>query len=280
MERAIAEREPERITNAEVTGRGRQRRGMSEQKLRQTLRGDVATIVAKCLRPRPKDRYASLDGLAGDIQRYLNGWPVLARPQTTMYLIGKYVRRKRRKLVFAALAFLVVLVSSLAYAGWRQEQAVLEGQRAVRMQTFLYRLLYLANSNYTGKPSFTVPDFLELGVKLLPDYIKDPADLRKAQMSLAESMYENNDLDGAARVFGEVIASANRSRLRYGGRVGSDGGRRCLSTGQAGQRACATRMPWSYRAKRVSRHRCVSGAPSIMRATGRGWAFAAMRICN
>lgn len=210
MERAIAEREPERLTNA-VTGEAAQRRGMSEQKLQQTLRGDLATIVAKCLRPRPKDRYASLDGLAGDLQRYLNGWPVLARPQTTMYLIGKYVRRKR-KLVFAALAFLIVLVASLAYAGWRQEQAVLEGQRAVRMQTFLYRLLYLANSNYTGKPNFTVPDFLELGVRLLPDYIKDPADLRKAQMSLAESMYENNDLDGAERVFTQVIASAKAAR--------------------------------------------------------------------
>jgi len=206
MERAIAEREPERLTNA-ITVEAAERRGVSEQRLRQMLRGDLATIAAKCMRPRPRDRYASLDALAEDIQRYLNGWPVLARPQTTMYLIGKYVRRKR-KMVVAAMAFLAVLVASLAYAGWRQEQAVLEGQRAVRMQTFLYRLLYLANSNYTGKPSFTVPDFLELGVKLLPDYIKNPADLRKAQMSLAESMYENNDLDGAARVFTQVIASA------------------------------------------------------------------------
>jgi serine/threonine-protein kinase len=206
MERAMAEREPERLTSA-VSADAAALRGSSEQRLRQELRGDLATIVAKCMRPRPKDRYASLDALAGDIQRYLNGWPVLARPQTTMYLIGKYVRRKR-KLVFAMLAFLAALVVSLAYAGWRQEQAVLEGQRAVRMQTFLYRLLYLANSNYTGKPNFTVPDFLELGVKLLPDYIKNPADLRKAQMSLAESMYENNDLDGAARVFTQVIASA------------------------------------------------------------------------
>jgi serine/threonine-protein kinase len=210
MERAIAEREPERITNA-LTSEAAQRRGMTEQKLRQMLRGDLATIVAKCLRPRPKDRYASLDALASDIQRYLNGWPVLARPQTTMYLIGKYVRRKR-KLVFAALAVLILLVASLAYAGWRQEQAVLEGQRAVRMQTFLYRLLYLANSNYTGKPNFSVPDFLELGARLLPDYIKDPADLRKAQMSLAESMYENNDLDGAERVFTQVIASAKAAK--------------------------------------------------------------------
>jgi serine/threonine-protein kinase len=206
MERAIAEREPERLTHA-LTGEAAERRGLTLPRLEQTLRGDLATIVNKCLRPRPKDRYASLDSLAEDIQRYLNGWPVLARPQTSLYLLGKFVRRKR-KLVAAAAAVAVVLVMSLAYAGWRQEQAVLEGQRAIRMQTFLYRLLYLANSNYTGKPTFTVPEFLRLGVKILPDYIKDPADLRKAQMSLAESMYENNDLEDAAKVFQQVIPNA------------------------------------------------------------------------
>jgi eukaryotic-like serine/threonine-protein kinase len=206
MERAITEREPEKLTGA-VTSEAAAQRGLTEHRLQQALRGDLATIVAKCLSPRPRDRYATMDALAVDLQRYLHGHPVLARPQTTVYLIGKFIRR-RRKAVIAALVFAVLLLASLVYAGWRQEQAVLEGQRAMRMQTFLYRLLYLANSNYTGKPTVTVPDFLELGVKLLPDYIKDPADLRKAQMSLAESMYENNDLDGAKRVFMQVIASA------------------------------------------------------------------------
>jgi len=206
MERAISDREPERLPSA-VTGSAAEKRGATEQRLRQILSGDLATIVAKCLSPRAKDRYPSLDSMSDDIRRYLDGRPVLARPQTTLYLIGKLVRRKR-KAVVAALVFTVALVAVLSYAEWRQQQAIREGQRALRMQTFLYRLLYLANSNYTGKPNFTVPDFLELGVKLLPDYIKDPADLRKAQMSLAESMYENNDLEGAQKVFSQVIPSA------------------------------------------------------------------------
>jgi tetratricopeptide (TPR) repeat protein len=45
-------------------------------------------------------------------------------------------------------------------------------------------------------------------VKTLPDYIKDPADLRQAQMSLAESMYENGELDDAQRVFTQTIGAA------------------------------------------------------------------------
>jgi serine/threonine-protein kinase len=210
IERAIREQEPERLPDA-VTGPAAEQRGMSENRLRQLLTGDLATIVQKCLNPRPRDRYPSLDSLTGDIQRYMSGMPVLARPQTAFYRIGKFVRRNRRSVTAAALVA-VAVVASLAYGEWRQRQALREGQRALRMQTFMYRLFKLANSNYTGKPAATVPEFLELGVKMLPDYIKDPADLRAAQMSLAESMYENGDLDSAQKVFTQTIASAKAAQ--------------------------------------------------------------------
>ena len=206
IERAIKEQEPERLPGA-VTQQAAERRGLTTSKLRQMLHGDLATIVQKCLRPRAKDRFPSVDPLAADLQRYLSGRPVLARPQTTVYRVGKFVRRNRSAVAAASLAVLALL-GTVAYAGWRQEQAVREGQRALRMQTFMYRLFKLANSSYTGKQEFTVPEFLELGVKLLPDYIKNPADLREAQMSLAESMYENGDLDDAQGVFGQIMLSA------------------------------------------------------------------------
>jgi serine/threonine-protein kinase len=206
IERAIKEQEPERLPDA-VTVAAAQHRGLSEARLRQILTGDLATIVQKCLNPRPKDRYATIDSLTGDIQRYLDGRPVLARPQTTLYRLGKYVRRNRAG-VAASLLVSLALLASLGYGEWRQRQALREGQRALRMQTFLYSLFKLANSNYTGKPAATVPEFLELGVKMLPDYIKDPGDLREAQMGLAESMYENGDLDSAQKVLTQTTASA------------------------------------------------------------------------
>src|SRR5580692_11064207 len=215
IERAILEREPERLTAA-ITPAAAERRGLSQSRLHQMLKGDLATIVQKCLRPRVKDRYPSIDLLAADIQRYLSGRPVLARPQTTLYWLGKFVRRNRAA-VTASVLVVVALVATVAYAGWRQEQAVREGQRALRMQTFMYRLFKLANSSYTGKQEFTVPEFLELGIKLLPDYIKNPADLREAQMSLAESMYENGDLDSSQKLFEQIIGSA-----RAAGDVGAE----------------------------------------------------------
>jgi len=206
IERAIKEQEPERLTAA-VTPAAAEHRGLSENRLRQMLRGDLATIVQKCLRPRAKDRYPSIDSLVADIQRYLSGRPVLARPQTTVYRVGKFVRRNRGAVAATTLVVLA-LIATVAYAGWRQEQAVREGQRALRMQAFMYRLFKLANSKYTGKSSTTVPEFLELGAKMMPQFIKDPADLREGQMGLAESMYENRDLESAQKVLTETIASA------------------------------------------------------------------------
>ncbi len=206
IERAMNEWEPKPLPDS-VSSESAALRGLSVNRLRQDLTGDLATIAAKCLRPRSKDRYPSVDALAVDIQRYLDGRSVLARPQTAMYRLGKFVRRNRGA-VGASVIIVTVLLASLAYAAWRQHQAVREGQRALRMQTFMYRLFKLANSNYTGKPAATVPEFLKLGVRMLPDYIKDPADLREAQMGLAESMYENGDLDSADKVFTQTIASA------------------------------------------------------------------------
>ncbi|HEY4357693.1 MAG TPA: protein kinase [Acidobacteriaceae bacterium] len=208
LERAWREQEPERLESA-VAEQAAELRGLNAMRLRQRLSGDLATIVAKCLRPRPRDRYISVNALINDVQRHLDGRPVLARPQTVAYRLGKFVRRNRPQVVTAAV-LLLLFAGTLAYAGWRQEQALREGQRAVRMQTFLYRLFKLANSNYTGKPDATLPEFLQLGVKVLPQYIPEPRDLREAQLGLAESMYDNGDLDHANTAFKDVMASARR----------------------------------------------------------------------
>jgi serine/threonine-protein kinase len=206
FERAMNEKEPDRLPDA-VTPAAAAVQGLSEVRLRQSLTGDLATITAKCLRPRPKDRYPSVDALIDDLRRYLDGRAVLARPQTALYRVTKFLRRNRGSVAATGL-ITIALLSALVYAAWRQQQAVEQGRRAMLMQTFMYRLFKLANNNYTGKAGATIPEFLNLGVRMLPDYISNPADLREAQLGLAESMFENGDLDDAQKVFLQVMATA------------------------------------------------------------------------
>jgi serine/threonine protein kinase len=206
MERAVQETEPPRLDQS-VTAEAAANRGLAENRLRQLLGGDLANIVRNCLNPRPQRRYKSAAALADDLDRYLRARPVLARPQTTLYVVSRFVGRNRGK-VLASVAMGIALAGSLGYAWWGQQQALREGQRAMRMQTFIYRLFKMANTNYTGKPAASLKEFLQLGIKVLPSYIKDPRDLRQAQLALAESMLWNFDYDNAEQVYSDVVRTA------------------------------------------------------------------------
>ncbi len=209
VERALKQQEPLPITTA-VTERAAEVRGTSTVRLRQLLAGDLATIVARCLRSKPMDRYASVDALAEDLLRYLDGRPVLARPQTHTYRLGKFLRRNRAAVTAAAVVtFMMIAAGGYGYA--RQQQALREGERAERMQNFLYSILRLANTNYTGRPATTIADFLQLTVTALPEFIHDPADQRFARLSLAESMFDSSDYEHALPVLLAVQDSAEKA---------------------------------------------------------------------
>ena len=206
IEAAVREVEPESILRA-VTQVASVHRGMSESRLRQTLRGDLSAIVAGCLRSRPRARYSSVEALRDEINRYLSFQPVLIRGQAVTYTVGKFIRRHRAAVAISCGVVLTVAIT-MAYAWLQQEHALHEAERSVRMQTFMFSLFKMANPDHTGKPVATVPEFLSAAMTRLPDYIHDPADLRNAQLGLAESMLESGDLTDARSAFSSIIASA------------------------------------------------------------------------
>jgi WD40 repeat protein/serine/threonine protein kinase len=59
------------------------------------FRGDVETIVAKALEKDRARRYASTADLAADLRRFLAHEPILARPPSALYQLGKFARRHK-----------------------------------------------------------------------------------------------------------------------------------------------------------------------------------------
>ena len=59
------------------------------------LRGDVETIVAKALEKAPARRYPTAADLAADLRRWLAHEPILARPPSALYHLGKFARRHK-----------------------------------------------------------------------------------------------------------------------------------------------------------------------------------------
>jgi len=86
-------------------------------RLKPQLAGDLDHIVRMAIRKEPERRYASAGLVARDIQRHLEGRPVMARPDTLAYRSAKFIGRNRFAVVASAL-IAATLAGGLALEYW------------------------------------------------------------------------------------------------------------------------------------------------------------------
>ncbi|HLM01849.1 MAG TPA: serine/threonine-protein kinase, partial [Pyrinomonadaceae bacterium] len=97
------------------------------------LKGDLDNIILKALRKDAAERYASVGQFSEDIRRYLEGLPVLARPQTFSYRATKFIKRNRIGVAAAAIVFLS-LCAGITVAVWQAHRT--ERQRILAEKRF------------------------------------------------------------------------------------------------------------------------------------------------
>ena len=108
--------------------------------LQRTLRGDLDWIVMKCLEKDRARRYATANGLAADLERFLNDEPVVARPPSNLYRLRKFARRHRLQVVFlSSLSVAIVGGAIFALVGFAEarrerDRALIAEQRAKEQQ--------------------------------------------------------------------------------------------------------------------------------------------------
>ncbi|MBC8405872.1 MAG: serine/threonine protein kinase [Planctomycetes bacterium] len=86
-------------------------RGLSAERLKRVLAGDLDNMVMMALRVEPSRRYASAEQFAADVGRYLDGLPVIARKVTLRYRLAKFVNRNKVGVGSGVSVVLLLLVS-------------------------------------------------------------------------------------------------------------------------------------------------------------------------
>jgi WD40 repeat protein len=79
---------------------------------------DLETICHKCLEKEPKKRFASATNLAADLERFLKGEPIQARPVRRVERAVKWIKRRPAQAAMVGLVLLLVAAMVGGTAGW------------------------------------------------------------------------------------------------------------------------------------------------------------------
>ena len=128
------------------------------RRLRPRLPADLATICSKCLSKEPRQRYASAEELADDLERFLEDRPIQARPTTSLERGWRWCRRNPVVALLtgsvAALLLTVAAVSSilsLRLNAQLQKTGKAESAERTAKQTAQLRLFEAYLSEATAK---------------------------------------------------------------------------------------------------------------------------------
>jgi len=143
------------------------RRGIEPKKLSGFVRGELDWIVMKTLEKDRARRYETANGLAADIQRYLDDQPVVASPPSASYRLRKFARRHRIVLTMAVVVAaalvggLTVALYGLVQANRERALAVREAEKSEAISGFLNDMLSSVDPNRTLGEDVTVRTILD-----------------------------------------------------------------------------------------------------------------------
>ena len=210
IERAICEKDPPPPSHVIAADDSVQTRGITDarntsaNRLRRILRGDLDNIVIMAMRKEPERRYGSSQQMAADIQRYLEGKPVIARRDTMSYRSAKFVRRHwlavtaAVSVIFLILAFATTTyIQSVRIAAERdraaEQRAVAERERerAEEVSSFLVNLFKLSDPQENRGNQITAREMLDSGAKRLRAGLQNQPATKAALLGTVGAVYNS-----------------------------------------------------------------------------------------
>ncbi len=186
--RPVASRTPEKPTTV-IVGRSRRSPPRPQRQTTAAKRGprplpparplwaDLDVLCLTAMHKDPARRYQSVEALIRDIDHYLEGEPLEARPDTVRYRLGKFVRRNRRAGVRGGPVLAIVVGLVVFYTvrlAKARNAAVAEAARTQRIQRFMINLFQGGDEAAGPADSLRVVTLLDRGVQEAQTLDGDP----------------------------------------------------------------------------------------------------------
>ena len=172
-------------------------RGVTPRALAARLAGDLDAIVIKALRPEPQRRYIGAGALAEDLEAFLEGRPVAARPDGRRYRAGKFVRRHRVGIA-VAVSLLLSLVGGLAATAWQARAKAIEARKAEEVKTFLISIFQGADPAQAAGKEITLRQVLDEGAQRVQRDLVDQPAVQGELLTVLSGIYLELGLDERA----------------------------------------------------------------------------------
>jgi serine/threonine protein kinase/Tfp pilus assembly protein PilF len=223
--KAIVDTEPRRMSAVvdenpaehEANIRRAARRGVTPDKLQRVLRGDLDTIVAKALKKKPEERYASVAELADDLRRYIDHQPISARPDSVVYRSMKFTRRHRRSLAVAAAAILMIAATIAFYTvelANERDRAARQAVKTAKVSEFLTEILDGADPYRTpDSQEPTIRHLLDVGAQRISRDLQGTPDVQAEVSTVVGRIYQRLGLYDKARPFLEQAVTLGRRSM-------------------------------------------------------------------
>jgi eukaryotic-like serine/threonine-protein kinase len=151
IRRLIKEEEPPRpsvrLSTSGALAKVAAARQTDPAKLSRLVRGELDWVVMRCLEKDRTRRYETANGLARDVERYLNDESVEACPPSAGYRLRKFIRKYKKPLAVAgAFSGLFLVAFALVVWKWQDEGAARATADAARADADAARQDALANA--------------------------------------------------------------------------------------------------------------------------------------
>ena len=187
--------------------------------LRRELQGDLDWIVMKAIDPDRTRRYETVNGLAMDIERFLNSEPVVARPPSALYRLSRFARRNRAGVVAASLVVAALMIGltvagiSLVHARRSEARAQLEAETARQVASFLTGLFKVSDPSEARGNSVTAREILERGAERIRDGLAAQPLVQAQMMHTIGIVFREMGLFAQSQPLLEQAVAIRRSQL-------------------------------------------------------------------